>query len=228
MRDLTDPLAVFVVAVLLALLGVESRQRVLLIAGKPIATLALIGVAWPPGAGAAALTAPGFAPWTLVVPGLLLCAIGDAALIAKKPAAFMVGVVTFLIAHLLYAAAFLLGGAVPLWSPAVGVLVFGAASGWLVRQMWGNLPPALRLPLLIYTAACTAMAAAALATVGGPWATGVSLVLAAGGALFFVSDSNLAWNDFVAPYPHGQTVTLTLYWAGQLCIALATRWASAG
>ena len=26
------------------------------------------------------------------------------------------------------------------------------------------------------------------------------------------------------PYPHGQTVTLSLYWAGQLGIALAARW----
>jgi uncharacterized membrane protein YhhN len=153
--------------------------------------------------------------------------IGDTALLSKSRSAFLVGLFAFLVAHLLYAAGFLWGEAAgPWWSPAVGIVIFGTASGWLVRRMWGGLVPALRVPLVIYTAACTAMAAMAMATLAGPWPPLASAAAAAGAALFFVSDANIAWLDFVEPYPHGQTVTLSLYWTGQLGIALAARWSS--
>jgi alkenylglycerophosphocholine/alkenylglycerophosphoethanolamine hydrolase len=212
--DLIDPLVVFLLAVAAALLGVELKRRWLLIVAKPLATLSLLGVAM----GGGTLTA------SLVTLGLLFSTTGDTALLLKSRAAFLVGLFAFLVAHLLYAAAFLVEGAGPAWSPLVGVLVFGSASGWLVRRMWGGLLPALRVPLMIYTATCTAMAAAAFSTLMGPWQPAASEAATAGALLFFLSDSNLAWIDFVEPYPHGQTVTLSLYWAGQLGIALAARW----
>ena len=216
MRALSDPLVLFAVAAGVALLGVEIQRRALLVMAKPVATLALIGVAL---AGARTLTV------MLVAAGLVLSAVGDTALLIKRRGAFMVGLFAFLVAHLLYAAAFLLGSGVgPLWTPLVGVVIFGSASGWLVRRMWGGLVPALRLPLVIYTAACTAMAAAAFSTLAGAWPERASVMAAVGATLFFLSDSNLAWLDFVEPYPHGQTVTLSLYWSGQLGIALAARW----
>jgi uncharacterized membrane protein YhhN len=214
--DPTVPLALFLVAVVVALLGVELQRRWLLIVAKPLATLALIPVAQ----GASALTA------TLVTMGLLCSTTGDAALLSKHRTAFLVGLFAFLVAHLFYAVAFLVDGAGPHWSPLVGVAVFGCASGWLVRRMWGGLVPALRGPLIVYTAACTAMAAAAFATLMGPWPVAATSAAAGGALLFFLSDANLAWIDFVEPYHHGQTVTLSLYWAGQLGIALASRWAS--
>jgi uncharacterized membrane protein YhhN len=215
--DLSDPLALFAIAVVVALLGVEIRRRLLLVVAKPIATLSLIGVA---------LGGPRTLTVGVVTVGLALSAIGDTALLVKNRAGFLIGLLTFLVAHLLYAAAFLLGGAGPLWTPLVGVVVFGAASGWLVRRMWTGLTPGLRVPLIIYTAACTAMTAAALSTLAGSWADKASVAAAAGAVLFYLSDANLAWNDFVEPYEHGQTVTLSLYWAGQLGIASAVRWSA--
>lgn len=216
MADPIPALALFVVAVVVALLGVELRRRWLLIAGKPLATLALIPLAL---GGSSALTT------SLVTIGLVLSTVGDAALLSKHRTAFLVGLFSFLVAHLFYATAFLAGGAGAWWSPLVGVAVFGGASGWLVRRMWGGLVPALRGPLVVYTGACTAMAATAFATLVGPWPEPATHAATAGALLFFLSDSNLAWVDFVEPYPHGQTVTLTLYWSGQLGIALAARWA---
>jgi hypothetical protein len=79
---------------------------------------------------------------------------------------------------------------------------------------------------MIYTAACTAMAAAAMSTLAGGWAPRASAAAAVGAVLFYLSDANLAWNDFVEPYDHGQTITLSLYWAGQLGIASAVRWSA--
>jgi uncharacterized membrane protein YhhN len=70
--------------------------------------------------------------------------------------------------------------------------------------MWGGLVPALRVPLVIYTACCTAMAATALATVAGPWPETAASRGRGGRGLFFLSDSNIAWLDFVEPYPTGR------------------------
>jgi len=214
--QLSDPLVLFAIAVVVALLGVELQRRWLLIVSKPIATLALIPVA---------VQGPATLSVGLVAMGLAFSVIGDTALLSRSRAAFLVGLFAFLMAHLLYAAAFLWGGAVgALWTPVVGIVIFGAASGWLVRRMWGGLVPALRVPLLLYCACCSAMAATALATLAGPWPPGAAGAAAAGAVLFFLSDANIAWLDFVEPYPHGQTVTLSLYWTGQLGIALAARW----
>ena len=216
MPQLSDPLVLYAIAVVVALLGVELERRFLLILAKPIATLALIGVVVE---GPATLTV------MLVAVGLGFSVIGDTVLLSNSRSAFVVGLFAFLVAHLLYATAFLWGGGVgPLWTTLVGVVIFGAASGWLVRRMWGGLVPTLRVPLVIYCACCSAMAATALATLAGPWPAWASMAAAAGALLFFLSDANIAWLDFVEPYPHGQTVTLSLYWAGQLGIALAARW----
>jgi alkenylglycerophosphocholine/alkenylglycerophosphoethanolamine hydrolase len=217
--DPTPPLALFVVAVVVALVAVELKQRWLLIGAKPVATLALIPVAL---GGTDSLTT------SLVTIGLVLSAAGDTALLGKHRSAFMIGLGAFLVAHLFYAGAFLVAGMGPAWSPLVGVFVFGCASGWLVRRMWSGLLPGLRVPLVLYTGVCTAMAATALSTLTGPWPDGAAYAAAGGALLFFLSDANLAWNDFVEPYRHGQTVTLSLYWTGQLGIALAARWAAHG
>jgi alkenylglycerophosphocholine/alkenylglycerophosphoethanolamine hydrolase len=214
--DPTAPLALFVVAVVAALLGVELKVRGLLVVAKPVATLSLIPVVL---GGADMLTA------SLVTIGLVLSTAGDVALLSKHRAAFMVGLCAFLVAHLFYAGAFLVEGMGPAWSPLVGVFVFGCASGWLVRRMWSGLLPALRVPLVVYTGVCTAMAATAFSTLMGPWPDVAAYAAAGGALLFFLSDANLAWLDFVEPYRHGQTVTLSLYWTGQLGIALAARWA---
>jgi alkenylglycerophosphocholine/alkenylglycerophosphoethanolamine hydrolase len=214
--DPAPPLLLFVVAVIVALVGVELKQRWLLVIAKPVATLALVPVAL---GGADLLTA------TLVTIGLLLSTAGDVALLSKDRVAFMIGLCAFLLAHLFYAGAFLVEGMGPAWSPLVGVFVFGCASGWLVRRMWSGLLPGLRVPLVVYTGVCTAMAATAFSTLMGPWPEAATYAAAGGALLFFLSDANLAWIDFVEAYRHGQTVTLSLYWSGQLGIALAARWA---
>jgi alkenylglycerophosphocholine/alkenylglycerophosphoethanolamine hydrolase len=214
--DPTPPLVLFAVAVLAALAGVELKQRWLLMVAKPVATLSLIPVAL---GGSDLLTA------TLVTIGLLLSTAGDVALLSKDRAAFMIGLCAFLMAHLFYAGAFLVQGMGPAWSPLVGVFVFGGGSVWLVRRTWSGLLPGLRVPLVVYTGACTAMAATALSTLTGPWPDAAAYAAAGGALLFFLSDANLAWLDFVEGYRHGQTVTLSLYWSGQLGIALAAHWA---
>jgi uncharacterized membrane protein YhhN len=218
-EDLTVPIALFMVAVGAALVGAEKRRKLLLAVAKPVATLSLLGVAWR---GQGQLEQP----VALVLTGILLSAVGDIALVFEGERAFVLGLVLFLGTHLAYVAAFVLGGAGEPWTPLVGVLVFGASSGWLVSRLWLRVRPALRVPLLIYAATITAMVASAFASLTGNWPPAAAAAAAGGALLFYFSDANLAWNRFVQPYPHGHTVTLWLYWTGQLGIALALRWSA--
>jgi uncharacterized membrane protein YhhN len=215
--DVTDPLTLFAVAAGAALFSVETGGRRLLSIAKPLATVSLAGVAWRGGSDLLSM---------LVLAGIGLSVLGDVVLLFESEGAFMLGLLLFLGAHLSYTAAFVLHGMGALWTPAVGVVVFGAASGWLVQKLWNGVGPALRGPVVLYAAAITAMTAAAFACLAGPWPPAAAAAAAIGALFFYFSDATLAWTRFVEPFRHGQTVTLLIYWLGQLGIALAARWAN--
>jgi uncharacterized membrane protein YhhN len=213
--EIEGPLALFAVAVATALAGAEGRRPILFAIAKPLATLALVGVTGTSGSPTV----------VLILMGLVLSAVGDLALVFEHPVAFLTGLFVFLLAHLGYAAAFLLtGGAGPLWTPLVGVVVFGGASGWMVKRLWGAAGRGMRLPLLIYAAAISAMVASAFSTLAGGWPPAAAASAATGALLFYFSDCNLAWTRYLGSYRRSQIVTLVLYWSGQLGIALAARW----
>jgi uncharacterized membrane protein YhhN len=215
--DVTDPLTLFVVAAGAALFSVETGGRRLLSIAKPLATVSLTGVAWRGGSDLLSM---------LILAGIGLSVLGDVVLLFESEGAFLLGLLLFLGAHLAYTAAFVLHGMGALWTPAVGVAVFGAASGWLVQKLWTGVGATLRGPVVLYAAAITAMTAAAFASLAGPWPPAAAAAAAVGALFFYFSDATLAWNRFVEPIKHGQTVTLLIYWLGQLGIALAARWAT--
>lgn len=215
MDEIEGPLALFAIAVGLALASAEGRRPVVFGLAKPTATLTLLGITGTDGN----------ATVMLVVVGIVLSTAGDIALLSERTVAFVTGLFLFLLAHVAYAGAFLLtGGAGPLWTPLVGVAVFGGASGWLVKRLWVPAGRVMRVPLLIYAAAISAMAASAFSTLAGNWPSAAAASAATGALLFYFSDVNLAWNRYVERYRRGQTLTLGLYWGGQLGIALAARW----
>jgi hypothetical protein len=134
----------------------------------------------------------------------------------------------FVGAHVCYVAAFRAVGA-----PGVALLLgvglpWALLSGWLLlalrRGLVRSAAPAWLLPaLVVYTVALTAMAVCAFATIGGPLAWPLPVVLATGACLFYAADAGLAWNQFRAPIRHAPYLTLGVYWLGQLCFALAAR-----
>lgn len=208
--------AVFAAAVVAALYGVEAGRAAVHRLAKPLATLSLFGVLAPE---------IGHHGDAFFAAGLALSAAGDVALLFEGERGFMAGVVFFLLAQLAYAAGFMSGGAIGAsWTPLVGLLLFGATSAYLVRAILPGAPAPLRLPVLVYAAGITAMLAVALASVAGPWPAAAGAAAAAGAVLFYLSDGNLAWQQFVRPYAHGHTITLSLYWAGQLGLMLGARW----
>jgi alkenylglycerophosphocholine hydrolase len=213
--DVAEPLALFAVVAAVALASAEGKRRLLVVA-KPLATLSLAAVVWKGTMDPLSM---------LILVGLGLSVIGDVVLLFEGPRAFLAGLVVFLGVHVSYTGAFLIRGVSSPWAPAVGVAVFGSASAWLVHRLWAGMSAGLRGPGLIYGAGITAMTAAAFATLAGRWPPAAAAAAAGGALFFYFSDVTLSWNRFVAPLRHGLTVTLLLYWTGQLGIALAARWA---
>lgn len=161
-------------------------------------------------------------PWMLAA-ALLASAAGDAALAQDGERPFLAGLAAFLVAHLLYVGLFLgrwRGGEALLadpWRPAaaMALLIFCAI---VLRRLLPALPHGLRLPVIVYVAAISAMGLAAFGVPG--------VGVAAGAALFVASDATLAVRHFLlAPdSPHrawtGPAVWV-LYYAAQLLLTLS-------
>lgn len=194
--------AIVSVAGLLAMhLVAEARgARALRAAGKLGASAAFVALALSLGVEGA------FGRGILA--GLVLSALGDALLLSPRRAAFLGGLVVFLLAHVAYAVAFA-GVARPL--AAVAVLVV-AVTGAALRWLWPNLGD-MRVPVVAYCAVISAMLWLAL---------GVDRAEVRFGALFFyLSDLLVARDRFVRPGFVNRLVGLPLYYAGQLLLALA-------
>jgi alkenylglycerophosphocholine/alkenylglycerophosphoethanolamine hydrolase len=197
------------IAGLLAIAGAELRLRALEIVFKPLATLLLLWVVGVPHTAFA----------RLVVVGIALSVVGDAALLAKGNGAFMIGLAAFLLAHLAYVVAFV-GVALP--SPhVVGVaLIMAVVTTFMLRAIWKG-AEGLHGPTVAYGLVISAMVVSASATLGGPLPA--AAFAAGGAALFYVSDASLAVNKFRRPFPHAAWLTLGVYWVGQIGIAIAAR-----
>ncbi len=145
-----------------------------------------------------------------VLAGLVLSVAGDALLLSARRAAFLAGLVAFLLAHVAYAGAFALRSRPSAWA---GLLVLAATAAAL-RWLWRHLGH-MRAPVVAYCAAIGAMLWLALG-VDRP-------EVRAGALLFYLSDLLVARDRFVHPGFMNRLVGLPLYYAGQLLLALAVR-----
>ena len=183
---------------------------------KPLTTVLVIAQAWPRGADAPRQR-------RLIRTGLFLSLLGDVFLLWPVPG-FLPGLVSFLLAHLAYIAAF----CVPLRFAArpAAFVVYAALAAAILWQLWPGIPGALRVPVLAYVLCLAGMAAQAAAwwrsSVGRPDEF-LARSAALGGVLFMASDSLLAFNKFAAPLPLSSLWILATYWAAQWCIANSLR-----
>jgi uncharacterized membrane protein YhhN len=150
----------------------------------------------------------------LVVGGLLCSLVGDVFLMWPRDR-FVAGLVSFLVAHLFYIAAFASG--VRAWGVwwATALLVYGVSMLWLLWRGFGKLKAAV----VVYVAAILLMAWAALSR--RPDADG-GVSAAAGALLFVASDSALAWDRFKGEFKGAQALILSTYFAAQWLIAVST------
>jgi alkenylglycerophosphocholine hydrolase len=219
--ELPFALVIFGALVIVSLLTADGRWSSLFSVTKPTTTLSLLLVTGLPSDGRFGV---------LVVGALLLSALGDTALLHEGRGFFLAGVFLFMLAHLGYTGAFLLGGgAGPLLSSALaGLAVVTVASIWLVKKIWPGVSPALRAPVLLYAVAITVMVGSAYVMLAGSWPDRITLAIAAGAVSFYLSDALLAWAIFRHALPNQQTLNLSFYWVGQLGIALGARWVGEG
>jgi uncharacterized membrane protein YhhN len=203
------------VSIALAIWFASRGPRAGLWVFKPLATLCIIAIAVIALPGEPALYG------TLVVAGLACSLAGDVAIEVEGERWFLAGLVSFLVAHLCYIAAFLArshAAGVDEWTlPAVA----GALVGLYAAAAYAAIRPGLgpmRVPAFVYMLALAAMAwTAALAWSADPSpATRNAL---AGAALFLVSDTLLAVDRFRRPLPAAQLLILATYYAAQWLIA---------
>lgn len=153
-----------------------------------------------------------------IVLGLVFCLAGDILLMLPQDR-FIAGLVSFLLANLIYGSAFATSSttAASPWV-ALPIAVIGAV---MLAYLWPGLSKSMRGPVSVYVVVMVAMASLAVYRASGNLAAG-TLSAAVGALLYLCSDAALAISRFRHPFRLAQAVVLSTYFAGQLLIALST------
>jgi uncharacterized membrane protein YhhN len=146
---------------------------------------------------------------TWFVVALVFSLAGDVFLMLPRDL-FVPGLVSFLLGHIAYVAGLRVdgGGLGATLVAAFIVVVVGAVVGTrIVRAVREGPEPNLVGPVVAYMVVISTMVTCALST--------GSVLAAAGAALFFASDSLIAWNRFVQPLAWAPVTIMITYHAGQ-------------
>ena len=148
--------------------------------------------------------------------GLVLSLCGDLFLTGASQRAFMLGLGSFLLAHIAYVVAFSVLGLNHRWLlfaavPVIAIAVLVAA--WLAPHT----SPELLVPVRVYTIVISVMVISAVGAKGA----GGSTLAVIGAVLFYVSDLSVAAQRLVEMDFPTYVAGLPLYYAGQLCLALS-------
>lgn len=146
--------------------------------------------------------------------GLFLCLLGDVLLIPDGKRTFLAGLVAFLLGHLAYAAAFVVGGVLPM-AVLAALAVLVVPRFFVLRWLSSRVERDMQTPVQVYASVITVMLAFAIGSVafGRPWTIGV------GATAFYLSDLSVAANRLVSPSFLHRLWGLPLYYAAQLMLA---------
>ena len=193
----------------------HARLRV---TAKLVASLAFVLL----GLDALAIERSPYAEFAVaILAGLVLGAVGDAALLGHGKRWFLAGLVAFLCGHIAYVVAVSFVRPPSAWLADAGpvaalpVIVGGAA----LVHLWPRLG-SMKVPVILYVITIATMVIAAIAVARGTAITEPHRYLfLAGAVLFFVSDLAVARDRFVARTFANKAWGLPAYYAGQLLIA---------
>lgn len=158
---------------------------------------------------------------TMVMAGIVLSACGDIFLMlppAVFALGFICGLASFLVAHLLFLRA--LTSDAPLLNKPVAPLVYALIGAINMAILWSGLPAELHVPVPVYLLCLAAMASQAASR----WLTlktAASRLAACGGALFFLSDTLIAYDRFNHPIAAAGFWILSSYYTAIWLIALS-------
>ena len=157
--------------------------------------------------------------------GFLFSLLGDILLLAGYHY-FFPGLMAFLFAHLAYILAFN-HPQPPLSLPffLLGIIILPAWLAVLARLEGAmRASPAhgrMRVPVTLYSGVIALMLFSALLTLFRPdWQLPAAALAAVGGFLFFISDTMLAYDRFVRPFPRARFWVRVSYHTGQLGLAV--------
>lgn len=167
----------------------------------------------------------------LIMIGLILSLIGDLLLQVSQDL-FVIGLLFFLAAHLLYIAAFLGVTRKGSWVRLLPFAAWGVIAFLILNPYLGD----MRLPVAAYVIVIEVMMWRAAAMAGSHGRSQTFELAALLGALAFgLSDTLLAFNRFIwhdtltffninQAAPFIPTLTIILYWLGQWGLALSAGW----
>jgi len=156
--------------------------------------------------------------------GLIFSLIGDILLMLPERF-FTGGLIAFLMAHVFYILGF---GLIPLplhWGALAALIAVAAAGTFLMRTIRKGISgqPAsekMLIPVQIYGVIISLMLFAALLTLMRPeWPLQAALFASAGAALFYISDSVLAYCRFCGPLYGNHVIVMMTYHLAQFSIA---------
>lgn len=161
--------------------------------------------------------------------GLCFSLIGDVALLFS-PRFFMVGLGSFLLAHIAYLIGFNQQPAPLSMGVMLAAVMVGLVASMVIRLIR---PGIMRAPhgkrfltaVLLYGGTLTFMLLSAVITLFRPeWLSLHATMAAIGAALFFTSDSLLGYDRFVRKLKHGQSYVHLTYHVGQACLIVGAMW----
>ena len=148
--------------------------------------------------------------------GLICAWCGDMFLLGDSQGLFLAGLVSFLLGHVAYVAAFWRHGQSYRWS--LSALLPVAAISFLVSAWLAPfLPPDMVIPVRVYTFIISLM----VMTAFGARGAGSTALIPAGAALFYLSDLSVATMQFTEPEFPTYIWGLPFYYTGQLMLALS-------
>jgi uncharacterized membrane protein YhhN len=151
-----------------------------------------------------------------IAAGLVISLAGDVFMMLRKKR-FLEGLICFLVAQICYTFAFLSGIRLKFSSwPTLPLLIWTVLVVVILYPHLGK----MRVPVIIYVLVIITMARAALERAIQLPGT-APLAAAAGGILFVISDSVVAFDRFVKPFRSAQAFILSAYFAAQWLIALS-------
>jgi uncharacterized membrane protein YhhN len=155
--------------------------------------------------------------WVTV--GLVLSLGGDVALMFTSRRAFLIGLVLFLLTHIVYSLAFTVPNGFHAADLVTGAILLGvgAAIFFYLRSGLGS----MQVPVLLYILIICFMVNRAISTFSGDaFTTPQAWLISLGAVSFMISDVVLAVNRFHHPIK-AHRLSLFPYYLGQLLIALS-------
>ncbi len=191
-------------------------NRLQVYAFKPLSTVLVILVALL--SFLAPNAQPSFTLWVTLGLGLSLG--GDVALMFKSNRAFLIGLLLFLLAHVVYSIAFTIPSGFHTADLITGAALLALGVGAYLYLLPGL--GKIKGPVIFYILAICFMVNRAVSTFfGDTFTTTQAWLMTLGATLFWLSDLVLAVNRFRHPFPANR-YGLFLYYGGQLLIALST------